>query len=540
MAKPFFGHRNGSPDEADVLTPTRVVEIGGSIPASMVQEFRRIPNALPSVFPPAAVQGLAVGLSTSGTLVVSWSAPSDNGGASVTGYQLTGTDGTSNGAATSPATITGLEDGIPYTFTVAAINSAGVGAASSATNTPANAAPAAPTGVTATAGNASATVTWTAPANTGGSAIQSYTVNCSDGQSQTVSGTTATFGLTNGVAVTFTVSATNTANSGPFSSASNSVTPSGGTLAGAPTGLSGTAGNAQVALSWTAPASAGTAAITDYVVEYTPSGGSASTVTIGSESTSYTKTGLTNDTSYSFRVAAITSVGTGTYSSSTSVTPTAGSTPVITITQQPVAATVTNGTGTWSVTATTTSGTLTYQWQRHQGGGNYANISGATSASYTRTQMTPNDEFNRFYQCVVSCVGATSVTSSAVGFAANPTWYGNFNSPSARWTAVFGATTETSGSNASRYIGSTTGETWDANPSPSIRTSKAGTLRITGAITGDDNIVVTNFLGNALFSAGGGGLDETLNATITGVIAGDLITIEGTYLAFTNLNIWIQ
>ena len=36
--------------------------------------------------------------------------------------------------------------------------------------------PGAPTGVTATAGNGSASVSWTAPSNTGGSALTKYTV----------------------------------------------------------------------------------------------------------------------------------------------------------------------------------------------------------------------------------------------------------------------------------------------------------------------------------------------------------------------------
>jgi hypothetical protein len=225
MGKSFFGHRNGSPDAADVLTPARVAEIGGSIPLSQVQEFRRIPNSLPSVFPPAVVTGLSVATAQSGQLVISWSAPSDNGGSAVTGYILTGTNGTNNNNATSPVTISGLENSVPYTFSVAAVNAIGTGLFSSVVGTSVNSPPAAPTNVVATAGNATATVTWTAPANTGGSAIQSYTVNCSDGQSQTVEGTTATFAVTNGVAITFTVAASNTGGSGPFSSASNSVTP---------------------------------------------------------------------------------------------------------------------------------------------------------------------------------------------------------------------------------------------------------------------------------------------------------------------------
>ena len=87
--------------------------------------------------------------------------------------------------------------------------------------------PGAPTIGTATAGDASASVTFTAPANNGGSAITSYTVTSSPGG---VTGTGASSpvtvsGLTNGTAYTFTVTATNGTGTGPASAASNSVTP---------------------------------------------------------------------------------------------------------------------------------------------------------------------------------------------------------------------------------------------------------------------------------------------------------------------------
>jgi hypothetical protein len=95
--------------------------------------------------------------------------------------------------------------------------------------------PGAPTGVTATAGNTSATVSWTAPSN-GGSAITSYTVTPYVGSAAqttvTVAGsppatTTTVLGLTNGTTYTFTVTATNAVGTGPASTASNAVTPSG-------------------------------------------------------------------------------------------------------------------------------------------------------------------------------------------------------------------------------------------------------------------------------------------------------------------------
>lgn len=89
----------------------------------------------------------------------------------------------------------------------------------------------------------------------------------------------------------------------------------------APTALSAAAGNTQLSLSWTAPATTyGT--ITDYLVEYTPSGGSPQYVLTNSTSTSYTLTGLTNGTSYTARVAAVNFTA-GDYSSAVTGTPTA-------------------------------------------------------------------------------------------------------------------------------------------------------------------------------------------------------------------------
>ena len=251
-----------------------------------------------------------------GTGTISYTATSSPGSFTTTG-------------ASSPLVVTGLDNGTAYTFTVTATNSFGFSTSEASASVTPRTVPSAPAAPTATRGNVSAAVSWTAPSN-GGNAISDYIVQYSSNSGSTwttftdgVSTTTSTTvtGLVNGTAYVFQVAAVNDAGTGSYSSASSSVTPA--TTPGAPTSVTATPGNASAAVSWTAPASNG-AAITDYVVQSSSDSGSAwSTFADGiSSSTSATVTGLTNGTSYVFRVAATNSVDTGDYSPATSaITP---------------------------------------------------------------------------------------------------------------------------------------------------------------------------------------------------------------------------
>ena len=288
--------------------------VGNSAPSSTssaVTPGPTVPDA------PTSVSALA----GNAQAAVSFTAPVNNGGSAITGYTVTSSPGgfTATGAS-SPLTVTGLTNGTLYTFRVVATNSIGNSTPSSASSavTPSPTVPDAPTSVSALRGNTQATVSFTAPANNGGSPITGYTVTSSPG-GFTATGASSPLtvtGLTNGTSYTFTVVATNIVGNSAPSSASSAVIPA-PTVPDSPTSVSALAGNRQAAVSFTAPVNNGGSAITGYTVTSSPGG----FVAIGSSSP-LTVTGLTNGTSYTFRVVATNSIGNSTPSSASSaVTP---------------------------------------------------------------------------------------------------------------------------------------------------------------------------------------------------------------------------
>ncbi|HKW61802.1 MAG TPA: immunoglobulin domain-containing protein [Candidatus Acidoferrum sp.] len=132
----------------------------------------------------------------------------------------------------------------------------------------------------------------------------------------------------------------------------------------------------------------------------------------GATSASYTTPATTtSDSGSTFVVVVSNSAGTAT---SNAATLTVNPAPVApTITTQPANQAVTAGqTATFSVIATGTA-PLSYQWQK-----NGANISGATSASYTTPATTTADSGSTFKVVVSNSVG--SATSNAATLTVNP------------------------------------------------------------------------------------------------------------------------
>jgi titin len=128
---------------------------------------------------------------------------------------------------------------VAYQFQVSASNAQGSSALSSNSNVvPLGAAiPGTPTGVTAIAGDTQAFVSWTAPVNSNGAIVTSYTVTAlvngiSSGISSTIAApssssvNTIVSGLTNGTAYSFTVHATSSVGNGEESNPSAPITPS--------------------------------------------------------------------------------------------------------------------------------------------------------------------------------------------------------------------------------------------------------------------------------------------------------------------------
>jgi len=282
--------------------------------------------ATPSLPPGAPTAVSAVAADASAT--VSWTAPAPNGGSPITGYTVTASPGgqhTTAGPAITSAVITGLTNGTAYTFTVFATNAAGDGAPSAPSSavTPLGL-PDPPTNVVATTANGVVTITWTPPANTGGSALVSYTVNASPGLRTGTETAPATSMLMNAFLhqpYTFTVIATGARGSSAPSAPSNPVTPA--SVPDVPTAITATAGNGEATVSWTAPLLDNGSPITQYAVTTVP--GYTHTF-VDAPATTAVVTGLGHRT-YSFYVQAYNAVGYSNGGLSNTVTPTAPPSP---------------------------------------------------------------------------------------------------------------------------------------------------------------------------------------------------------------------
>jgi len=476
-----------------------------SAPSTPVTPSAVVPSAPQS---PAAAAGNA-------QATVTFSPPASTGGAPITGYVATASPGGANASGSaSPLTVPGLINGLAYTFTVAAVNSAGTGAASVATNavTPSGL-PFAPTGLVATPGNAQASVAFTA-ANGNGTAITGYTVTSSPGG---ITGTAATSpilvtGLTNGIAYTFTATATNTNGTSAASAPSRAVTPA--TVPSAPTSPVATAGNANASVAFSAPASTGGSAITSYIVTSSAgqsASGAASPVTVPN---------LTNGTAYTFTVIAVNSIGAGPSSvASNSVTPYAPTPFQITTTSLPSATTGVPYSA--SVVAANGAAPYTYVNTTAMPAGLSISSTGAISGTPSAASTTSVG-----FQATDSAGNKTAVTSLAITVSA-----GTLTVPSAptALTATPSNAAATVSFLAPASTGGTpiTGYTVTSSPGALTGAGSASPLVVTGLTNGQAytfTATATNAIGTGAASAPSNSVTPTAASALAVLTNGALNT----------------
>ena len=342
-----------------------------------------------------------------------------SGGGAPASYTVTSSPTGGSCTITAPAascSVSPLTNGTAYTFSVTATNSTGTSSAATSTAITPAGKPDAPTGVTATIGNGSATVSFIAPTSTGGPAITGYTITSSPaGASCVVSANATTYsctGLTNGTAYTFAVTANNGVSTSDASTSSLAVTPA--TVPGAPTSITATSSSSGVAtVSFTAPSSNGGSVITGYIVTSSPAG---ATCTVGANATTYSCSGLTDGTVYTFTAVATNAIGNSVAGTASAALTTQGAASAPTT----ISAVAGDGQATITFSGANANGsTITsYTIQAYDGSGSAVTgatctaTTSATNGSCSITGLTNGSQYT-FKATTNSTANSTSVSSAA-------------------------------------------------------------------------------------------------------------------------------
>lgn len=241
----------------------------GTSPASAVSQALLVGRR-----PSRPVNAVAVAL-PGGDARVSWDLPPYDGGLPITGYQVSGTGGTGCASDSRSCVVTGMTPGSKYTWTVRAVNDAGVSDASVGTMPVAALAASSPEAPTITAaeraGDGKVRVV-VAANRANGAPITGYTVRATPGTKSCAIVAPATectvIGLTNGALYTFTATASNQLGTSPASPATEPL--QAGKAPGRPQNLAVTAlSGGRALVKWTPPATDGGLPVTGYTITTT-------------------------------------------------------------------------------------------------------------------------------------------------------------------------------------------------------------------------------------------------------------------------------
>ena len=268
------------------------------------------------------------------------------------------------------------------------------------------------------------------------------------------------------------------------------------TTPGAPTGLTATAGNGSVALSWTAPTNTG-GGITGYKIYRSNSSG-AETLYQSVGVTSYTDTSVTNGTTYYYEVTAVSNGGESSKSLEAKATPQAPAPP-----GAPTTLTATAGNGSvalsWTAPTNPGSGISGYNIYRSTTSGEETLVhQGVGGTTYTDAGLTNGTTY--YYEVTAAGNGGESGKSNEAS-ATPKAPAGDFAvsiSPSSRFLGSTGSVTYTititrsggfSGAVMLTVGGLPPGVTGSFSPNPVTTTSS--TLTVTASHAGFSRVTIT-------------------------------------------------
>ena len=283
---------------------------------------------------PAGLPGPARDLivsSGNGTAVLSWTAPTSDGGIPIVGYHVfkgLAEDMMAWYADVDGLTFTdlGLPVGTTFYYKVQAYNRIGDGPMTECRSILVLALPGAPRDVRASAEVDKVTVLWFQPLESGGSPVREYRLYRGTSPTDLIavrsfpSYTTSytDTDIASGVTYYYAVAAITEAGEGERSRPV-SATPYG--LPGPPRGLNATGGDREVALSWEGPALDGGTPVTGYIVLRGPSQADLKEIVRVGVVLAYTDTNVTNGQTYFYAVVALNSAGMGIATSPVEATP---------------------------------------------------------------------------------------------------------------------------------------------------------------------------------------------------------------------------
>ncbi|MBV8515437.1 MAG: hypothetical protein JO260_09065 [Acidobacteria bacterium] len=185
------------------------------------------------------------------------------------------------------------------------------------------------------------------------------------------------------------------------------------TIPAAPTGVTATAGNAQVAIAWTASSGA-----TSYHVKRSTASAGPFTQISAPTTTNFTDATVTNGTTYFYVVSALNSAGESANSTAASAKPTAPTQPQPQVPPVPASLVAAAGNAQIALTWSISSGATSYHVKRSiTTGGPYTQVFAPTTNTFTDTSLTNGTQY--FY--VVSALNSSGESANSAEATGTPT-----------------------------------------------------------------------------------------------------------------------